>query len=206
MPDTTTAESGIPENAGLKDGRQTDAEPRRSGGDLIDAAADGHALAPQESDDLVAYYLSNGELPGDTDVEELEVTLAHGSKARKFKCSVHPIEWSEWQDARERATNEKTGTFDAFVSSSWVVGRALVTPKLGPTVARLQQEASRSDDGKIAGPKGSRIDPPEDAAHLLRRMFRKQSGSLLELSGKVLEVSKLQNDIGSVKEIEAAKN
>jgi hypothetical protein len=37
-------------------------------------------------------------------------------------------------------------------------------------------------------------------------MFRKQSGALLELSGKVLEISKLQNDANSVKEVEAAKN
>jgi hypothetical protein len=181
----------IPADAGLKPGRAEEREPR-TGSELLTAAALGEGLTPAEHDDMVAFYLSNEGLPGDDEITDLTVKLGHGSKARTFACSVHPIEWSEWQDARERATNEKAGRFDAFVSASWIVARALVTPKLGPTVARLQAE----DPGKA----------PEDAAQLLRRMFRKQSGALLELSGKVLEISKLQEENESVKEIEAAKN
>lgn len=205
---TFTDDGAIPEGAGLASGRAAtleDAE-RRGRSELLDAAEAGNGLSPAENDDLVAYYLSNDELPGDTSVTDVEVTLGRKPIERKFKASVHPIEWSEWQDARERATDDKTGQFDAYVSSSWVVARALVTPKLGPTIARLHNAAKASEDGKIDGPDGSRIDPPADAAHLLRRMFRKQSGALLELSAKVLELSKLQNDSNSVREVEAAKN
>ena len=188
----------IPSDAGLPSGRSSagGSETPRNPADLVDAAVRGEALGAKESDDLLAYYLSNDALPGDADALPVTVELGHGAKARKFACEIHPIEWSEWQDARERATDQKTGEFDAYVSASWIVARALITPKLGPTV-RLQQEAAKADDGK-----GS---PPTDAADLLRRMFRRQSGSLLELSGKVLEISKLQNDNESVKEVEAGK-
>lgn len=155
---------------------------------------------------MVAYFLSNDELPGDSAEHDLTVKLGHGPKAKQFACTVRSIDWDTWQDARERATDEKTGKFDAYVSSSWVVARALFKPALGPTVQRLQAVAKAADDEKIDGPKGSRIDPPADAAHLLRRMFHRQSGALLELSAKVLEVSKLQDDPSTVREVEAAGN
>lgn len=183
--------SPIPEDAGLESGTGPAEPSGRSGRELVDAAANGGGLTEAEHGDLLDYYLSNNELPGDADELSLTVELGHRSK-RTFSCVVHPIDWDEWQDARQRATSEKTGRFDAFISSSWTVARALVTPKLGPTVARLQSE----------DPKGA----PSDAAHLLRRMFAKQSGALLELSGKVLEISRLQDDANSVKEVEAAKN
>jgi len=187
----------VPPNAGLQSVKRDegDGETSRSAQQLVDAAVSGESLGPKDSDDLLAYFLSNDALPGDTEVVSLTVELGHGAKARKFACEVHPIEWSEWQDARERATNDKTGEFDAYVSASWIVARALVTPKLGPTVVGMQQDAEH----------GGKSDPPLDAADLLRRMFRKQSGALLEVSGKVLEISKLQNDNESVKEVEAGK-
>ena len=194
---TTQSTDAIPADAGLPSGRAGagSSETSRSSAELLDAAASGAGLSSKESDDLLAYYLSNNALPGDADTVSLTVELGHGAKARKFACEVHPIEWSEWQDARERATNDKTGEFDAYVSASWIVARALVTPKLGPTVVGLQKDAEH----------GGESDAPTDAAHLLRRMFSKQSGALLEISGKVLEISKLQNDNESVKEVEAGK-
>lgn len=188
-----TTGSGVPENAGLEPGRQTpEGGSRRTGDDLLAAAAGGNALSQVENDDLVAYYLSNEQLPGDDEVHPLTVELGHGKQKKKFRCEVHTIEWDDWQDAREKAFDEKKNQFDAYVSSSWVVGRALVKPRLGPTVIRLQKEKPDT--------------APEHAAELLQRMFRKQSGALLELSAKVLELSKLQSDNNSVQEIEAAKN
>lgn len=189
MPEATQ-DPVIPADAGLKPGASPGEDDRRRGRELVDAAAVGGSLSPAENDDLVAYYLDHEELPGDSEPKDLTVTLGTGRKAKVFSCSVHAIEWDEWQDARERATTSER--FDAYVSSSWIVARALVTPKLGPTVARLQAEKPDS--------------APENAAELLQRMFRKQSGALLELSGKVLELSKLQSDSDSVKEVEAAKN
>lgn len=176
--------AGLPQNGTP----QPDAEPRTGRG-LIDAAAAGDTLSQPESDDLLAYYLTNESLPGDDDIVELEVKLGNGAKARRFRCSVHTIEWSEWQDAQERATNDKN-ELDSYVMSSWIVARALVTPKLGPTVLKLQSESE---------------DAPSDSADLLRRMFKSQSGALLELSAKVLTISKLQGDNGTIREVEAAK-
>lgn len=206
MPNTEAPDKPIP-TEGLPQRGAPAAEPEpRTGENLIDAAAGGEPLTPRESDDLLSYYLSNDEMPGDTDVTPLTVRLGHGARAREFACEVHAIEWKEWQDAIERSTDKATGDFDRFVSSSWVVARALVKPKLGPTVVAQQNEAKGNDDGKIAGPNGARVDPPTDAADLLRRMFRKQSGALLELSAKVLELSKLANDgERAVKEVEAGK-
>jgi len=187
MPEPTT---DIPADAGLKPG-EPDA-PARNGDQLVAAAARGEGLAPEESADLLAYYLSNEALPGDEKTLPVTIELGHGDGAREFRCEIHPIEWSEWQDARERATDQKTGEFDGYVLASWNVARALVTPKLGPTVARLQKEQPDK--------------APPDGAALLRRMFRRQSGALIELSAKVLEISKLQNENNSVREVEAAKN
>lgn len=172
-------------------GKPGDAQPSRAGADLIDAAAGGAELKAKEADDLLGYFLTNEGMPGDEDVVDLELTLGHGDRARAFKCSIHTIEWSEWQDARDRATDVKTGEFDTYVSASWIVARALVTPKLGPTIMAMQAE-----DKDTA---------PGDSAALLRRMFKRQSGALLELSGKVLEISKLQNENNAVKEVEAGK-
>lgn len=207
MPETTDAPrtTDAPDGAGLPQGGRPDAPPARGGVQLIDAAAEGLNLTPGESDDLVAFFVSNGEMPGDKAPLPLELKLGHGSAAKTFKCAIKPITWSEWQDARKRATNETTGDFDPYVSSSWVVARSLVKPILGPTVLRMLDEAKEAEDDKIAGPGGKRIDPPTDSAELLRRMFEKQSGVLLELSGKVLDISKLQGDNQSVKEVEAGK-
>lgn len=176
-----------------------------AGSDLIDHAAAGGALMQQEADDLVGYYLSNDGLPGDKDTVPLKVKIGNGPKAREFEMVVRPIEWSEWQDSRTRATDEKTGEFEAYVAASYNVARALVKPQLGPTVMRQQAEAKAAPDQKITGPDGTRIDPPKDGAHLLRRMFHRQSGIVLELSSKVLELSKLNSDNASVKEVEAGK-
>lgn len=195
---------GLPTGGSLRS--DSDLPAQRSSDALIDAAAAGEALRPSESDDLLGYFLTNGSLPGDNEPQSLTVKLGRGAHARDFACSVRPVEWSEWQDSRTRATDEKTGEFDAYVATSWNVARALVSPKLGPTVLRQQKEAETSGDGKIAGPNGSRIDAPTDAAELLRRMFKRQSGALLEIGAKVLEISKLQSDTSSVREVEAGKD
>lgn len=186
----------------------TDAPPKpepRTGSDLIGAAAEGLPMTGSEAGDLLDYYLTNKGLPGKGKAKDLNVELGYGDDVRTFRCSIHTVEWSEWQDSLIRATNEKTGDFDRFVAASWCLARALVTPKLGPAVVRMQQEAKDSPDGKIDGADGGRVGPPKDAAHLLRRMFADQSGALLELNGKVLEISRLANDSQSVREVEAAK-
>lgn len=147
--------------------------PQGPGGDGVDT-------------DFVDYFLTNNGLPGEDDPHPLEFKIGDGARARKNVWQVRTIGWAEWQDARERATDDDTGAFDAFVSSSYVVARALVEPRLGPKVSRAQKE-----NGKHA---------PRDAAELLRRMFRKQSGVLLELSAEVLAISKLaQSDKPSVR-------
>lgn len=196
MPTEHTAEQDefvIPEGAGLPSRSDPEREasiPPRGGDELLNAAAAGEKVTPIEHDGLVDYFLANGELPGDTKPVDLSVTLGRGAQAREFHCTLAPITWDEWQDARDRAT-DKDDKFDVYVQSSWVVARALRRPQLGPTVTRLQRETDN---------------PPRDAADLLRRMFARQSGALLELAGKVLEISGLQDGAASVKEIDAAKN
>lgn len=177
---------------------------RRHGDALSEAAAAREPLTKEESQDLLDFYLSNNELPGDDEPLTLTTTLGHGKAERELGVTVHTILWEEWQDSRERATVKDV--FDPFVSASWIVARALITPKLGPVVAAQQAEAQASADKMIEGPKGTRIPPAADAAHLLRRMFSKQSGALLELSGKVLGISKLQDGVSSVREVEAGKD
>lgn len=182
----------------------------RTGTDLIDAAAAGEPLTDSEPGDLLDYFLTNKALPGADTVKALTVELGDGPNAKRFSCAIHPVEWSEWQDAIERATDPKTNDFDRYVAASWCTARALVTPKLGPAVVRMQKEAQAAPDGKIDGPPGddgnpTRIGPPTDGAHLLRRMFAKCSGALLELNAQVLTVSRLANDSQSVREVEAGK-
>lgn len=191
--ETEARESPIPADAGLK-GRSSQAEtPLRTGSGLLDATAGGAHLRQQESDDMVDFYLSNDELPDDDEVVPYDVKFGR-KNPRVETWQLHPISWDDWQDARERATDDKTGNYDAFVASSWNVARGLSWPQLGPKVLGAQ----RDNPAKA----------PTDAADLLRRMFAKQSGTLLSLSAKVLEISHLQDDDSSVveKEITAAKN
>ena len=181
------------------------APPARTGNDLIDAGANGEPLTGTESDDLLEYFLTNKSVPGSKTPKTLEVELGHGDDVRKFRCQIRRVEWSEWQDSIERATDQKTGDFDRFVAASWCVARALVSPVMGPAVVAMQNEAQKSPDGKIGGKGGERIAPPTDAAHLLRRIFAEQSGALLELNAQVLTISRLANEPQSVREVEAGK-
>lgn len=176
------------------------------GPSLIERSSLGETLSTGEAGDLLEYYLTNKGLPGGKKVKPLELTVGHGDDVGTFKCSIRAIEWTEWQDSIERATDKKTGDLDRFVAASWAVARALVTPKLGTAVAQLQAQAKTEADGKIAGEDGERISPPTDGAHLLRRMFGRQSGVLLQLSSEVMEISRLANDSQSVREVTAAKN
>lgn len=180
-----------PRGPGLAGGGPFPAAAPRRTSEVIDAAAAGESISDAEQNDLLAYFLTNDKVPGDDEAVELEVTLGNGDRKRAFRFKVTSIEWSAYQDARERAMDAKTGDFDAFLSSSWVVARALKEPKLGPAVARAQRENPET--------------APTDGAHLLRRMFKSQPGALLELSAKVLELSKLQGDQGTVREVEAGK-
>lgn len=194
-----------PDGAGLALGKRetSDEIPRRSGDDLIDAAGAGAPLHPSDQVDLLDYYLTNAGLPGDDDPVPVEFTIGQGKGERKDVWDVRTITWEEYQDAVDQATDEKTGERDVYVTASWVVARALIKPQLGPVVLRQQAEAQASADGKIPGPDGARIKPPSDAAQLLRRMFAKQSGILLELSGEVLAASKLGiNGTGGVRTLD----
>lgn len=186
----------VPAGAGLPSGAARDAEQEpRTGDDLIDAAANGLALAEREKQDLLDYYLTNEGLPGDDEERDVEFTVGEGRTARKNVWKVRTIEWDEWKDAVERTTDEKTGERDTYATASYIVARALQTPKLGPIVKRLQNE------------QGDKA--PADAAAFLQRMFAKQSGVLFALSAEVLRLSKLQDDNGSVRtldrEVEAGK-
>lgn len=179
---------------------------RRTGDDLISAAADGAKLTGQESEDLLGYFLTNGGLPGDDEPHPVEWMVGEGKRARKNVWMVRTIQWEEWQDAVDRTTND--GQRDTLETASWIVARALVTPRLGPAVQRQQSEAAASADGKTDW-KGERVAPPSDAAELLRRMFAKQSGVLLAISSEVLRLSKLSANVGGVRtldeDVEAGK-
>jgi hypothetical protein len=196
----TTEDPAIPGTdgpTGLPLGQRDSGAPPapRSGDEVIAAAARGDSLSAGEHHDLLAYYLANGELPNADEAVPVEFTVGRGDKARKDVWHIKKIRWEDWQDARERATNKKSGVFDPFVAASWNVARALVEPKLGPSLVELQQ----------ADPDNA----PSDAAALLRRMFSTESGVLLELSGEVLRLSKLQDDNESVRvldeEVDAGK-
>jgi len=194
----TTVEAGPPPDAGLPLERVTPAGgggKRRSGDELIAAAAKGEDLSIDESADLLDYFLTNGGLPGDNDPHPIEWFVGEGKSERKQVWHVRRIGWDEWTDAETRGRNEDTGEIDSYVVASWVVARALLQPALGPKVKALQEQASKSDDGKIDGvdERGNRtrVPPPEDAADLLRRMFRTQSGTLLTMSYCVRDISRL---------------
>lgn len=191
MPEGPESTLTAPAGAGLALGAResSDEVPRRSGDDLIDAAGAGAPLHPADQVDLLDYFLTNAGLPGDDDPIPVEFTIGQGATERKEVWSVRTITWEEYQDAVDQATDEKTGDRDVYLTASWVVARALVSPQLGPRVRAAQEQ-----DPKKA---------PTDAAQLLRRMFAKQSGVLLELSGEVLAASKLGvNGTGGVRTLD----
>lgn len=177
MPDPSTSTLERPASGPAAGDSQPHGSGPRSGDDLISAAAKGETLDAQEQQDLLDYFLSNGELPGDSDEVSMEFEIGEGKTRRKNTWVVHRIGWDDWTDAQQRGTNQEEGTFDGFITASYVVARALVNPKLGPAVRRAQEQ-----DSKTA---------PEDAADLLRRMFKKQSDALLSMSAEIRRISKL---------------
>lgn len=205
MPDATQqlpTDGPIPADAGLPQGGALQAGPSasRTGDELIAAGeragSQNDELSGQEQTDLLDYFLTNKGLPGDDAPIDVEWTIGEGDAKRSNVWKIKPIGWDEFTDARERATDPKTGVFDSYTQASWIVARALVEPKLAPTVGKMQK-----DDPDKA---------PQDASALLRRMFRRQSGVLLEINIKVLEISKLTNENNSVRtlgrEVEAGKD
>lgn len=185
MPEDTTAVSTVtipPPDAGLPTGGPITEPSDRllSGDDLIGAAARGEKLSDESAGDLLDYYLANGDLPGDDEPVPVEFEIGTGRALRKTVWHFRRIGWDEWLDAEDRGRDEKTGKFDGYIAASYVVSRALVKPLLGPGVTKLQ----RADAGKA----------PADAAELLRRMFMKQSGTLLSLSIDVRRISRLGQD------------
>lgn len=194
MPDLASP----PADAGLPTGRPSapaaPPAPRR-GDDLIQAAAEGGPLLVSEAEDLLAYFLTNAGLPGDDEPVPVEWEAGNGRGTRKNVWHIRPLAWEEWQDARQRAIDPATGRFDGFVVASYTVARTLVRPQLGPTVKDLQARDPKS--------------APGDAAELLRRMFARQSGVLIDLHAKVLEISKLDDADPRARildrEVEAAK-
>lgn len=192
----------VPTDAGLPPGGPQDGDgPTRDGDDLITAAAGGGPLSEREKVDLLDYFVANGQLPGDAKPKRLEFTIGSGPEAVSNVWQARRIGWEEWFDAQQRATDDKTGQLDGFIAASYVVARALIDPKLGPVVNRQQQLAERASDKKIDSPEG-RIEPPADSAMLLRRMFRKQGGVLLELSSEIRRHSKLTVEGGSVRTLD----
>jgi hypothetical protein len=182
MPEDT-ATLAPPADAGLPTGRPGSGpggQSARSGDELITAAARGESLSEEDAGDLLDYFLANGDLPGDDEPVPVEFEIGMGRAVRKQVWQFRRIGWDEWVDAEGRGKDEKTGSFDGYVAASYVVARALVAPALGPGVLRLQK----------ADPKSA----PQDAAELLRRMFKKQSGTLLSLSIDVRRISRLGQD------------
>lgn len=200
--------AGSNDTAGLPPGRQPEPDAdRRTGDELIGAAAAGKDLRGDEQADLLDYYLTNRGLPGDRKPRPVKVTLGDDGEQVTDTWRVRRITWDELRDANEHATatDQATGEqmTDRYVMSSWVVARALQFPPLGPAVKAQQDEAAAAPDKKIDGPTpGERIDPPADAAEFLRRMFATQSDVLFELSGYVLRISKLTGQGGSVKALD----
>lgn len=197
MSDSTTTATPPP-SAGLEQGNQLkdgDGPPARRGDELLTAAAAGGDVTQREAQDLVGYFLTNDGLPGDDEPIPVKWTVGTGSKERSNTWMVKPISWEEWQDGVDRATDGDTGVMDTYVAASWHVARALVEPALGPKVKQAQAASPGA---------------PQDAAELVRRMFKKQAGVLLELSAAVLKISKLQRDNGSVRtldlEVQAGKD
>lgn len=207
MSDTDTQTVTPPPDAGLSSrGSAGSGGPRRSGDDLIAAAAKGEDLREDEQVDLLDYFIANGDLPGDDDPVPLEFEIGEGRKRRTNTWQVHRIGWDEWTDAESRGRDEESGRFDGFVIASYVVARALVLPQLGPKVKAQQEEAKANPDGKIDGRDENgnpiRVKPPLDAAELLRRMFAKQGGTLLSMSAEVRRISKLSIDQQSARTID----
>jgi hypothetical protein len=196
MPTDTAAP---PATAGLATGRTSPGgDPAaRDGDELIRVAAQGRTdtLTDREHEDLLAYFIGNGELPGDTSPVPIEWTIGEGNAARTNTWRFRRIRWEEWHDAQTRATNETTSVFDGYEAASYVVARALVEPALGPWLQRLI-----TTDGEKA---------PRDAAELLRRMFATQAGVLLSMSADIRRISKLSVEGGYTRtlgeEVQAAK-
>jgi len=183
----------IPEGAGLSSGASgADVEPEvQSVQKSIERSAAGDALAPQDAAVLLEHFLDTGSINNEDEPVPIAVKVGHGKAAKEYLWKVRAISWDEWDDSRTRATDDATGEYQAFTAASYMVARALVEPQLGEVVKRL----------RASKPEGA----PADAAALLRRMFARESGALLELNGKVLEISKLMMDNNAVREVEAGK-
>lgn len=161
---------------------------------VVDRAAAGEPVTHAEEVDLLDYYLGNGHLPGHNQGVEVLVSVGHGAAARAQRWTIRPVTWEQYQESLERARRDDD-TNDSFVSSSLVVAFALpgsdVGRRLSAAVKKRQDEAKASPDGKCSGPGGARVDPPADTAALLRTMFSEEPGILMQLSSKVLALSKL---------------
>jgi hypothetical protein len=144
---------------------------------LITRAAEGDRLAGDEQVDLLAYFVDNGSLPGDDDRYPLEFETGD-ERGRTIRNTwwVRRLEWDEWQDNLERAT-DSDGKRDNYVACAWNVARTLVEPQLGPRVLAMREQ----------DPDGA----PEHAAELLQRMFARQASVLVDMSAAVLSLSRL---------------
>jgi hypothetical protein len=189
--DTTDATLAPPADAGLPTGRSR-TEPggpsARSGDELIAAATRGESLSHEESEDLLEYFVANGELPGDDEPVPVEWEIGEGRARRKQVWLVKRIGWDAWKESEARSTDEKTGVVDGLQLSSWIVAHALVRPQLGPRVRKMQES-----DPKRA---------PEHAADLLQRMFRKQAGTLAAIAAEVRRISRLGTDQNSARTLD----
>lgn len=156
--------------------------------DLIDAAAADERLSARDGQALLDYYLTNRGLPNAAATLDLDVEVGSyvadgdvvGGQAYRF--SFRRLRWSEVQDAQQNATIglnlDGSPKHDTFALASWYCARALVSPRLAPTLAALRERDPRT--------------APTDAAALLRDMFEAESGTLIDMSEVVLAHSKLK--------------
>lgn len=166
-------------------GAEAPADPE---GGALEAAAAGESITGADVNVLRDYFLGNGTRPGDAVVKDVQVKLPDGAR---WALQIKAISYGEWQDAQERGTDDESGKQDAFVTASWIVARAVVTPKLGPIVNQLREQR-----GETA---------PRDASGLLREFFLRQPGGLLGLSQRVINMSGLGLSSELVVEVEAGK-
>lgn len=175
---------------------------------LIDRAAAGESITAQQEDDLVAYYLGNGRLPGHEYPETIELTLGVPPREKKFYAEIQRVEWEEWIEAQTKALLAGGGQ-DRFLRASMTIAFAL-RGKLAESLRREYQrqitEAKAHPKGLVKNPKGEMVKPAADTAELLRAIFADEPGVLIEAEQDVLRLSKIGELAGpSVKVIEAPK-
>jgi hypothetical protein len=182
----------IPETAGLPPRRpaQPVVERPPTEAEAVDAAAQGTPVSRSMEEVLLDHFFGDEPAAGEGPEDRITLEIDTGA-GQSMRVQLRSLDWSEWQEAQQNA-RRKDGSVDEFYLSSWVVAYTIIDSPLGRIVTRLQQE-----DKEHA---------PSDAAALLRRFFRKKSGSLMAASQKVLVLSNLNAATDAAREVEAGKD